>query len=162
MNDVVEKAGGKSEKITITNENGRLTKEEIEKMVEESEKFKVEDNEQKEKIEAKNHLESYCFNIKSTLEDNSLKDKISNEERNTALEMVNETISWLDENQMADKEEYKDKQIQLENSFKPVVQKLYAGSQSGPNFTNPGGCGTESGQNFGGSNYGGPTVEEVD
>jgi len=158
----VEKAGGKSEKITITNENGRLTKEEIEKMVEESEKFKVEDNEQKEKIEAKNHLESYCFNIKSTLEDNSLKDKISNEERNTALEMVNETISWLDENQMADKEEYKDKQIQLENSFKPVVQKLYAGSQSGPNFTNPGGCGTESGQNFGGSNYGGPTVEEVD
>merc|ERR1711944_391007 len=83
-----------------------------------------------EKIEAKNHLESYCFNIKSTLEDNSLKDKISNEERNTALEMVNETISWLDENQMADKEEYKDKQIQLENSFKPVVQKLYAGSQS--------------------------------
>merc|ERR1712018_564160 len=73
----VEKAGGKSEKITITNENGRLTKEEIEKMVEESEKFKVEDNEQKEKIEAKNHLESYCFNIKSTLEDNSLKDKIS-------------------------------------------------------------------------------------
>jgi len=158
----VEKAGGKSEKITITNENGRLTKEEIEKMVEESEKFKVEDNEQKEKIEAKNHLESYCFNIKSTLEDNSLKDKISNEERNTALEMVNETISWLDENQMADKEEYKDKQNQLENSFKPVVQKLYAGSQSGPNFTNPGGCGTESGQNFGGSNYGGPTVEEVD
>jgi len=158
----VEKAGGRSEKIRITNENGRLTKEEIEKMVEESEKFKVEDNEQKEKIEAKNHLESYCFNIKSTLEDNSLKDKISNEERNTALEMVNETISWLDENQMADKEEYKDKQNQLENSFKPVVQKLYAGSQSGPNFTNPGGCGTESGQNFGGSNYGGPTVEEVD
>merc|ERR1712209_284893 len=79
----VEKAGGKSEKITITNENGRLSKEEIEKMVEESEKFKAEDNIQKEKIEAKNHLESYCFNIKSTLEDNSLKDKISDEERNT-------------------------------------------------------------------------------
>ena len=158
----VEKAGGKSEKITITNENGRLSKEEIEKMVEESEKFKAEDNIQKEKIEAKNHLESYCFNIKSTLEDNSLKDKISDEERNAALEMCNETISWLDKNQMADTEEYKDRQNQLENSFKPVIQKLYAGSQSGPNYTNPGGCGKESGQSFGGNNYRGPTVEEVD
>ena len=158
----VEKAGGKSEKITITNENGRLSKEEIEKMVEESEKFKAEDDKQKEKIVAKNHLESYCFNIKSTLEDNSLKDKISDEERNAALEMCNETISWLDKNQMADTEEYKDRQNQLENSFKPVVQKLYAGSQSGPNFTSPGGCGAESGQSFGGNNYGGPTVEEVD
>merc|ERR1712012_479963 len=158
----VEKAGGKSEKITITNENGRLTKEEIEKMVEESEKFKVEDDKQKEKIKAKNHLESYCFNIKSTLEDNSLKDKISDEERNAVLEMCNETISWLDKNQMADTEEYKDRQNQLENSFKPVIQKLYAGSQSGPNYTNPGGCGKESGQSFGGNNYGGPTVEEVD
>jgi len=158
----VEKAGGKSEKITITNENGRLSKEEIEKMVEESEKFKAEDDKQKEKIEAKNHLESYCFNIKSTLEDNSLKDKISDEERNAALEMCNETISWLDKNQMADTEEYKDRQNQLENSFKPVVQKLYAGSQSGANFTGPGRCGTESGQSFGGNNYGGPTVEEVD
>merc|ERR1719220_1523964 len=78
----VEKAGGKSEKITITNENGRLSKEDIEKMVEESEKFKAEDEKQKEKIEAKNHLESYCFNIKSSLEDNSVKDKISNDERN--------------------------------------------------------------------------------
>jgi len=158
----VEKAGGKSEKITITNENGRLSKEEIEKMVEESEKFKAEDNKQKEKIEAKNHLESYCFNIKSTLEDNSLKDKISDEERNAALEMCNETISWLDKNQMADTEEYKDRQNQLENFFKPVIQKLYGGSQSGPDYTNPGGCGTESGQSFGGNNYGVPTVEEVD
>merc|ERR1712198_712453 len=114
-----------------------LSKEEIEKMVEGSEKFKAEDNIQKEKIEAKNHLESYCFNIKSTLEDNSLKDKISDEERNAALEMCNETLSWSDKNQMAGTEEYKDRQNQLENSFKPVIQKLYAGSQSGPNNTNP-------------------------
>merc|ERR1712158_45413 len=65
----VEKAGGKSEKITITNEKGRLSKEEIEKMVEESEKFKAEDDKQKEKVEVKNGLESYCFNMKSTIED---------------------------------------------------------------------------------------------
>merc|ERR1712018_189402 len=64
-----------SEKITITNENGRLSKEEIEKMVEESEKFKAEDDKQKEKVEVKNQLESYCFNIKSTLEDNAMKER---------------------------------------------------------------------------------------
>jgi len=158
----VEKAGGKSENITITNENGRLSKEEIEKMVEESEKFKAEDDKQKEKVEAKNQLESYCFNIKSTLEDNAMKDKISEVERNAALEMCNDTISWLDKNQTAEAEEYKEKQNQLENAFKPVIQKLYGTSQSGPNFSGSTGCGAESGQGFGGSNYGGPTVEEVD
>ena len=158
----VEKAGGKSENITITNENGRLSKEEIEKMVEESEKFKAEDDKQKEKVEAKNQLESYCFNIKSTLEDNAMKDKISEIERNAALEMCNDTISWLDKNQTAEAEEYKEKQNQLENAFKPVIQKLYGTSQSGPNFSGSTGCGAESGQGFGGSNYGGPTVEEVD
>merc|ERR1712223_1318061 len=158
----IEKAGGKSEKITITNENGRLSKEEIEKMVEESEKFKAEDDKQKEKVEAKNQLESYCFNIKSTLEDNSMKDKISEVERNAALEMCNDTISWLDRNQTAEVEEYKEKQNHLENAFKPVITKLYGTSQSGPNFSGSTGCGAESGQGFGGSNYGGPTVEEVD
>merc|ERR1711862_592083 len=138
----VEKAGGKSEKITITNENGRLSKEDIEKMVEESEKFKAEDEKQKEKVEAKNHLESYCFNIKSSLEDNSVKDKISDDERNAALEMCNDTIAWLDRNQTADTEEYKEKQRELESTFKPVVQKLYGNTQSGHNYANPGGCGT--------------------
>merc|ERR1712206_47305 len=68
----VEKAGGKSEKITITNDKGRLSKEEIEKMVEESEKYKQDDEKQKERIDAKNQLESYCFNIKSTLDDEKL------------------------------------------------------------------------------------------
>merc|ERR1711909_258484 len=67
----VEKAGGKTEKITITNDKGRLSKEEIEKMVADSEKFKAGDEKQKERIDAKNHLESYCFNVKSTLEDNA-------------------------------------------------------------------------------------------
>merc|ERR1712018_613560 len=148
----VEKAGGISEKITITNENGRLSKEEIEKVVEESEKFKAEDDKQKEKVEAKNQLESYCFNIKSTLEDNAMKDKISEVERNAALEMCNDTISWLDKNQKAEAEEYKEKQNQLENAFKPVIQKLYGTSQSGPNFSGSTGCGVESGQGFGGSN----------
>merc|ERR1712038_1459972 len=98
----LEKGSGTAEKITITNDKGRLSKEEIEKMVADAEKFKAEDEKQKEKVEAKNHLESYCFNIKSSLEDNSVKDKISDDERNAALEMCNETIAWLDRNQTAD------------------------------------------------------------
>merc|ERR1712173_442742 len=95
----VEKAGGKSEKITITNDKGRLSKEEIEKMVEESEKYKQDDEKQKERIDAKNSLESYCFDIKSTLEDNNTKEKISDEDRTLVLEKCNETIAWLDKNQ---------------------------------------------------------------
>merc|ERR1712098_652167 len=110
----VEKAGGKTEKITITNENGRLSKEEIEKMVEESEKFKAEDEKQKERVDAKNSLESYCFNIKSTLEDSATKDKISDQERTDVLEKCNETIAWLDKNQTAETDEFKGKQNEME------------------------------------------------
>jgi len=158
----VEKAGGKTEKITITNDKGRLSKEEIEKMVEDSEKFKAEDEKQKERVDAKNHLESYCFNIKSSLEDNASKEKISEEEKSTILEKCNETIAWLDKNQSADVDEFKEKQSHLEKIFNPIIQKLYTNGQNGQSYPTPGGCGAESGQGFGGNNYGGPTVEEVD
>merc|ERR1719219_1792888 len=158
----VEKAGGKTEKITITNDKGRLSKEEIEKMVQESEKFKADDEKQKERIDAKNGLESYCFNIKSTLEDNSTKEKISDEDRTLILEKCNETIAWLDKNQTAETEEFKQKQKELENLFSPITQKLYSNGQNSQQFPSAGGCGAESGQGFGGNNYGGPTVEEVD
>merc|ERR1712157_695733 len=79
----VEKGSGKVEKITITNDKGRLSKEDIEKMVNDAEKFKAEDEKQKERIAAKNGLESYCFNMKSTMEDESLKAKIPEEEKKT-------------------------------------------------------------------------------
>merc|ERR1719228_2937355 len=72
----IEKSTNKENKITITNDNGRLSKEEIERMVSDAEKFKAEDDKQKERISAKNGLESYCFNIKSTIEDEKMKDKI--------------------------------------------------------------------------------------
>jgi len=159
----VEKAGGKTEKITITNDKGRLSKEEIEKMVADSEKFKAEDEKQKERIDAKNHLESYCFNVKSTLGDNATKDKISDMERSNLLETCNETITWLENNQTAEIEEFKQKQNEVEKIFTPIVQKLYSNGQNAQNIpTPPGGCGAESRQGFGGNNYGGPTVEEVD
>jgi len=158
----VEKAGGKTEKITITNDKGRLSKEEIEKMVQDSEKFKAEDEKQKERIDAKNQLESYCFNIKSTLDDDKLSEKISAQDKSSCLEKCNDTISWLDKNQTAETEEFKQKQKELENVFSPITQKLYSNGENAQQFRSAGGCGAESGQGFAGNNYGGPTVEEVD
>merc|ERR1712061_39785 len=152
-----DKSSGKSEKITITNDKGRLSAEEIERMVNDAEKYKAQDDSQKEKITAKNGLESYCFNMKSTVEDDKLKDKISEDDRKTILDKSNDTISWLDQNQMAETEEFKDKQKELESICNPIISKLY--QQAGGNMPS-GSCGAQSGQGFGGSS--GPTVEEVD
>jgi len=154
----VEKAGGRSEKITITNDQGRLSKEEIDRMVDESEKFKADDEKQKEKIGAKNGLESYCFNIKSTIEDSNIKDKLSESERKMISDKCNEAIAWLERNQTAEVEEFKDKQKELENTFNPIIKKLYGNSQQ----PGTGSCGSQSGQGFGSQMNGGPTVEEVD
>jgi len=154
----VEKAGGKMEKITITNDKGRLSKEEIDRMVEESETFKVDDQKQKERIDTKNGLESYCFNMKSTIEEANIKEKIPESDRDMIVSKCNETISWLEGNQMAEVEEFKDKQNELEASFNPIISKLYG------NTTDPGtgSCGSQSGQGFGSQHHNGPTVEEVD
>ena len=109
----VDKSSGKQEKITITNDKGRLSKEDIERMVSDAEKFKAEDDKQKERIAAKNGLESYCFNMKSTIEDEKLKDKIGEAERKTIMDKCNEVIAWLDANQTAEEDEYKDKQKEV-------------------------------------------------
>jgi len=152
----VEKAGGRSEKITITNDKERLSKEEIERMVDESEKFKADDEKQKERIVAKNGLESYCFNIKSTIEDSNIKEKLPESDKKMIIEKSNETIAWLERNQMAEVDEFKDKQKELESSFNPIIQKLFGNNEGGS-------CGAQNGQGFGGSNMNnGPTVEEVD
>lgn len=155
----VEKAGGKMEKITITNDKSRLSKEEIDRMVEESEKFKADDEKQKERIDAKNGLESYCFNIKSNIEDSKLKEKIPETDRNMVFDKCNETIAWLERNQTADVEEFKYKQKELETIFNPIITKLYSNNESSGTS---GSCGSQSGQSFTGQNYGGPSVEEVD
>merc|ERR1719510_416753 len=86
----VDKSTGKKEKITITNDKGRLSAEEIERMVNDAEKFKAEDDKQKEVITAKNGLESYCFNMKNTVEDDKFKDKISEDDRKTILDKIGE------------------------------------------------------------------------
>jgi len=150
-----DKSSGKQEKITITNDKGRLSKEDIERMVADAEKYKDDDVKQKERISAKNGLESYCFNMKATVDDQKLKDKISEADRQLIAEKCNEVLNWLESNQTAELDEFKDKQKEVEDVCKPIITKLYqqAGGQ-------PGSCGAQSGQGFGGQS--GPTVEEVD
>ncbi|KAK8404747.1 hypothetical protein O3P69_007770 [Scylla paramamosain] len=110
----VDKSTGKENKITITNDKGRLSKEEIERMVNEADKYRAEDERQRERINAKNSLESYCFNMKSTVDDDKVKDKIPESERTSILDKCNETIQWLDANQLAEKDEYDHRQKELE------------------------------------------------
>lgn len=96
-----DKSSGKSNKITITNDKGRLSKEEIDRMVQEADKYREEDEKQRERISAKNALESYAFSMKQTIEDEKLKDKISDEDRKKITDKCQETLSWLDSNQVS-------------------------------------------------------------
>jgi len=153
-----DKSSGRENKITITNDKGRLSKEEIERMVNDAEKFRGEDDKQRERVTAKNNLESYCFNMKQTVEDEKMKDKISEADRNTVLDRCNETIKWLDANQLAEKEEFEQKQKDIEAICKPIVTKLYQGGMPGEA---PGGAPGASGA-APRSGAGGPTIEEVD
>lgn len=159
----LEKSTNKENKITITNDKGRLSKEDIERMVNEAEKYRNEDDLQKDRIAAKNGLESYCFNMKSTMEDEKLKDKITESDKKTILDKCNETIKWLDANQLGDKEEYEHRQKELEGICSPIITKLYqsAGGAPGgmPNFPGAPGAGGPGAAPGAGS---GPTIEEVD
>ena len=156
-----DKSSGKTEKITITNEKGRLNSEEIEKMVADAEKFKAEDEAQKTRIAAKNGLEAYCYNMKSTLDNDQFKDKIPEEDRNKILQACNDAINWLDHNQMAETEEFKDKQKEIEGICNPIISRLYqGGNNAGGANSYPSSCGAQSQQGFQHTN--GPTVEEMD
>lgn len=159
----VEKSTGKENKITITNDKGRLSKEEIERMVNEAEKYKADDEKQKDRVSAKNSLESYCFNMKSTVEDDKVKEKIPEEDRKTVLDKCNDVIRWLDANQLAEKEEFEDKQKELEKVCNPIITKLYAGGAPPPGAPGAPGAGFPgAGGAPTGGGSGGPTIEEVD
>jgi len=161
----IEKSTGKENKITITNDKGRLSKEEIERMVNEAEKYKVDDEKQKDRVAAKNSLESYCFNMKSTVEDDKVKDKIPEEDRKTVLDKCNDVVRWLDANQLAEKEEFEDKQKDLEKVCSPIITKMY-GAGGAPGAGGPGGFPGAGAAGPGGApgagGAGGPTIEEVD
>jgi len=158
-----DKSTGRENKITITNDKGRLSKEDIEKMVRDAEKYKDEDEKQKEKISAKNGLESYVFNIKQTLDEPNLKDKITESERTKVTEKVDEVLKWLDLNQTAEKEEFEHKQKELQDLCNPIMTKLYQGAGGAAGF--PGGFpGADASANASASagSSAGPTIEEVD
>jgi len=120
-----DKSTGKENKITITNDKGRLSKEDIDRMVREADKYKEEDEQQKKRIGAKNALESYAFNMKATVEDEKLKDKISDEDKKKITDKCNEVVAWLDANHLAEAEEFEHQQKELEKVCMPIVTKLY-------------------------------------
>merc|ERR1712223_1134134 len=160
----MDKSSGKQNKITITNDKGRLSKEEIEKMVNDAEKYKNEDESQKERVLAKNNLEAYCFNIKSTIDDEKFKDKIEASEKQTVASKCDDTIRWLDSNQQADKEEFEHKQKELEELFNPIVKRIYqdgGGQGAGGEAGGMPGGGGGAGAARGGGSKAGPTIEEV-
>jgi len=121
----VDKATGKQNKITITNDKGRLSKEEIEKMVSDAEKFKAEDEAVKAKIEAKNGFENYCFQMKNTLNDEKLKSTFTDEEKTTIEEASKEGLQWLEGNADADADAVAGKQKELEAKFNPIMMRVY-------------------------------------
>ena len=162
-----DKSTGKENKIVITNDKGRLSKEDIEKMVKDAEKYKAEDDQQRDKVQAKNSLESYAYNMKSTVEDDKVKDKISEEDKTAILDKCKEVIEWLEKTDAADKEEYEAKQKELEKVCNPIITKLYqsAGGAGGMPGGMPGGGfpGAQAGGPQPGSGEtSGPTIEEVD
>uniref|UniRef100_A0A8C5H2C9 Heat shock cognate 71 kDa protein-like n=1 Tax=Gouania willdenowi TaxID=441366 RepID=A0A8C5H2C9_GOUWI len=127
-----DKSTGKENKIRITNDKGRLSKDDIDRMVAEAEEYKAEDEKQREKVSAKNALESYAFNMKTAVEDDQIKDKISDDDKKNILSKCTEVISWLDKNQSAEKDEIEYQQKELEKVCNPIMTKLYQGAGGMP------------------------------
>jgi len=154
-----DKSTGKQAQITITNDKGRLSEADIDRMVQEAEQFRKEDDMNRQKIEAKNGLENYCYSMKNTLQEEKLKEKFQGEDKDKITKGVDETLEWLEKNQLAEKDEFEAKQKDLEAIVNPIMMKVYqaAGAEGGmPDMGGMGGAPPPSG---GGA---GPTVEEVD
>ena len=173
----MEKGTGKSNKITITNDKGRLSKEEIDRMVNDAEKYKDEDEKEKNRITARNSAESYAYSLRNTLNEEGIKDKIDAGDKQKLESAINEMISWLDSNQTATTEEFEGRQKELEAVASPIMMKIYQQGGAGggmpgggmpggmpgggmPGGGMPGGFGGAPGGGAGGND--GPVVEEVD
>merc|ERR1712003_203080 len=161
-----DKTTGIKNKITITNDKGRLSSEEIERLVQEAEKYKAEDEARKKKVDAKNQLENYAYNMKNTINDEKVKDKIEADDKKKIEDAIEETINWLDNNQLAEIDEFEDKQKELEGVCNPIVSKLYQAAGGAPGGI-PGGMpdmGAGGMPDMGGAASGGagPKIEEVD
>jgi L1 cell adhesion molecule like protein len=127
-----DKTTGIKNKITITNDKGRLSSDEIERLVQEAEKYKAEDEAHKKKVDAKNGLENYAYNMKNTISDEKVADKIDPEDKKKIETAIEETINWLDNNQLAEIDEFEDKTKELEGLCNPIIQKMYAAAGGAP------------------------------
>ncbi|XP_050427265.1 heat shock protein 68-like [Adelges cooleyi] len=147
-----DNSSGRSKNIVIKNDKGRLSQAEIDRMLNEAEQYKEEDEKQRVKIAAKNQLESYVFGVKQALDDAG--DKLGESEKNTVRQECDSVIQWLDNNQLADKEEYEYKLKELQGKCSALMMKMHGGQAGGAQMPGAGG--------FPGSQSRGPTVEEVD
>ncbi|KAL3609350.1 hypothetical protein D5086_000370 [Populus alba] len=160
---IQDKTAGVKNKITITNDKGRLSKDEIERLVQEAEKYKAEDEEVKKKVDAKNSLENYAYNMRNTVKDEKFAGKLGPADKQKIEKAIDETIEWLERNQLAEVDEFADKQKELEDLCNPIIAKMYQGSGgdmpmgSGAEMPNSGYGNTSSG-----GSGGGPKIEEVD
>ncbi|XP_045165243.2 heat shock protein 70 B2-like [Mercenaria mercenaria] len=149
-----DKSNNKMDKITIKNERGRLSKEDIDRMVNEAEKYREEDEKQRQRVDARNKLEAYVFSVKQAASE-APDDKLSSADKDTVNSTCEECVKWLDSNTTAEKEEIEYKLEETQKKLSPIMVKLHGGRNQG------------QGQQFGGSQNaaggrGGPTVEEVD
>ncbi|XP_051135384.1 heat shock cognate 70 kDa protein-like isoform X1 [Andrographis paniculata] len=152
-----DKTAGVKNKITITNDKGRLSKEEIDRMVEEAEKYRAEDEAVKKKVEARNALENYAYSMRNTVKDEKIAGKLGAAEKEKIEKAVDEAMEWLDRNQLAEVDEFEDKLKELENFCNPIIARMYQGGAAGD--APPGGAAAPGGGAGAGA---GPKIEEVD
>ena len=152
---------GNSKNITIKNDKGRLSQKDIDRMVDEAERYKEEDDKQRERIASRNQLESYIFNLKQAVDEAG--DKLSGEDKNLIERECTNHLKWLDDNTLAEKEEYDDRYKELSATCRPIMMKLHGGAPQGAAYDNQGmsgNCGQQA-DDFR-SSYSGPRIEEVD
>jgi heat shock 70kDa protein 1/2/6/8 len=158
----VEKSTGKDHKIQIKNDKGRLSADEIDRMVKEAEKYTAEDEANRLRVEAKNSLENYIYSIKSSLNDDNISKKLSDADKKLVKSKVDEMTKWLESSSMAEKETFEMKRKELENIVNPILSKLGSmpspSSGSGGNNTKPNGSKPAAAS----SEEDGPRVEEID
>nr|GME09951.1 heat shock cognate 70 kDa protein 2-like [Ipomoea batatas]GME16556.1 heat shock cognate 70 kDa protein 2-like [Ipomoea batatas] len=148
-----DKTTGQKNKITITNDKGRLSKEEIERMVQEAEKYKSEDEELKKKVEAENALENYAYNMRNTIKDEKIGGKLAAADKKKIEDAVEEAIRWLDGNQLAEVDEFEEKMKEVESICNPIIAKIYQGGDAMP---------MDEEDNVPPASAAGPKIEEVD
>merc|ERR1712185_556582 len=151
-----DKKTGTKNNITITNDKGRLSKDEIEKMIQDAEKYKAEDDKEKQRVEAKNSLENLSYSIRNTMKDDKTSGSLSTEDKKTVEDAVLKTIEWLDQSQEAEKSEYETKHKELEQICNPILSKMYQGGSESGKMPN---TGASAGSASWGNNSEGPKIE---